>query len=134
MEEELNIDTWLINNPAPTVEYAMVYDPESGQGLSIGPSHAFESEKYKIFYSEDGINRNYFPDFVINNKYIIECKPKKLWNTKKNKLKFDYAKKFCEEKNYIFKIKDLPKIKKTQLLSLIDSNLVTLTNKWKDKI
>jgi hypothetical protein len=93
-----------------------------------------ESEKYKIFYSEDGINRNYFPDFVINNKYIIECKPKKLWNTKKNKLKFDYAKKFCEEKNYIFKIKDLPKIKKTQLLSLIDSNLVTLTNKWKDKI
>ena len=48
MEEELNIDTWLINNPAPTVEYAMVYDPESGQGLSIGPSHAFESEKYKI--------------------------------------------------------------------------------------
>jgi len=48
MEEELNIDKWLINNPAPVIEYAMVYDPESGQGLSIGPSHAFESEKYKI--------------------------------------------------------------------------------------
>lgn len=93
-----------------------------------------ESEKYKIFYNEDGINKNYFPDFVINNKYIIECKPKKLWNTTKNKLKFDYAKKFCEEKNYIFKVRDLPKIKKTQLFYLIESDLVILTNKWKDKI
>ena len=34
-------------------------------------------EKIKITYKNfSGINRNYFPDFLLNNKYIIEIKPK----------------------------------------------------------
>jgi hypothetical protein len=93
-----------------------------------------ESEKYKINYIQDGVNKNYFPDFVINGKYIIECKPKKLWLNSKNLSKFNFAEKFCKENNYIFKVRDLPKIKKIELMSLIDSGLVILTNKWKDKI
>lgn len=93
-----------------------------------------ESEKYKIFYNQDGVNKNYFPDFVIGNKYIVECKPKQLWLTSKNIIKFEFAKKYCEENGYIFKVRDLPKIKKPDLLLLINSGLVELTNKWKDKL
>jgi len=93
-----------------------------------------ESEKYKIPYEIDGIHRNYFPDFVINKKYIIECKPKKLNLIKVNKSKFEYAKKYCNENGYIFKTRDIPKIKKDDLIILIKNDLVILTNKWKDKI
>lgn len=93
-----------------------------------------ELEKYKIKYTIDNTEKNYFPDFVINNKYIIECKPRSLWGTKINKMKFDSAKIFCDNNNYIFKIRDIKKIKKNELSSLINLGIVILTNKWKDKI
>lgn len=93
-----------------------------------------ESEKYKIPYEIDGLKRNYFPDFVIDGKYVIECKPKKLWEIKINDIKFKFAKEFCKENNLIFKITDISKIKKPHLLTLISNGDVVLTNKWKDKI
>jgi hypothetical protein len=93
-----------------------------------------ETEKYKIEYNIDGINKNYFPDFVINEKYVIECKPIKLWKTKINEVKFKFAKDFCEKNNLIFKIKDIHKLKKSELVNLISNGDVVLTNKWKDKI
>ncbi len=93
-----------------------------------------EVEKYKIPYNFDGINKNYFPDFVINEKYVIECKPKKLWGTKINNIKFNFAKDFCDKNNLIFKIKDVTKLKKPELFNLISNGDVVLTNKWKDKL
>jgi hypothetical protein len=91
-----------------------------------------ELEDNKIPYFEGDIKRNYFPDFIINKRYVVECKPKKLWLTEKNKLKFEYAKKYCENNNLIFKVRDINKIKKQELLRLIDDGLVILTNKWKN--
>jgi len=93
-----------------------------------------EYDKYRISYVQDDVTKNYFPDFIINEKYVVECKPKRLWSTTKNLLKFESAKKYCEENDYIFKVRDIPKLKKPELLSLIDSGLVELTNKWKEKI
>lgn len=93
-----------------------------------------ECEKYKINYTEDGVSKNYFPDFVINEKYIVECKPSKLWMTSKNIVKFEFAKKYCEKNNYIFKVRNIPKLKKPELLFLMESGLVQLTNKWKNKV
>lgn len=93
-----------------------------------------ENKNYKIQYNIDGVNKNYFPDFIIDGKYVVECKPKRLWDTKINKVKFEYAKKFCEDNGLIFKIRDIPKIKKPELLLLIDSGIIVLTNKWKNKI
>lgn len=93
-----------------------------------------ESEKYKIPYEIDGVKKNYFPDFIINNKYIVECKPKKLNLTNINQTKFKFAKKYCDDNGFIFKTRDIPKIKKEQLLKMINNGLVVLTNKWKDKL
>jgi len=78
--------------------------------------------------------RNYYPDFVIDNKYIVECKPKKLWDTNINKLKFESAKIFCENNKYKFKITDLKRIEKDKLLDLVESGLIVLTKKWRDKL
>lgn len=93
-----------------------------------------ENNKYVIQYKIDNVDKNYFPDFIINNKYIIECKPKKLWNTNINREKFRYAKIFCDKNNFIFKVTDIRKIKKEELKKLISDGLVLLTNKWKDKL
>ena len=93
-----------------------------------------ESEKYKISYTIDGKSKNYFPDFIINKKYIVECKPKKLNLTSINQIKFEFAKKYCNDNGFIFKIRDVPKIKKEELLIMISNGLVILTNKWKDKV
>jgi hypothetical protein len=93
-----------------------------------------ESEKYKIQYEINNVKRNYYPDFIINGKYVVECKPKKLWSTNINKTKFDYAKIFCSNNNLKFKVTDIPRIKKIDLLELISKDIVILTNKWKNKI
>lgn len=93
-----------------------------------------ESEKYKIQYEINNIKKNYYPDFIINNKYVVECKPKKLWSTAINKTKFEYAKIFCLKNNLVFKVTEIPKIKKIELMGLISTNQVVLTNKWKNRI
>lgn len=93
-----------------------------------------ESEKYKIKYEVDGVKRNYFPDFVINKKYIVECKPKKLNLTSINQTKFEFAKNYCDDNGFIFKTRDIPKIKQENLSEMVNNGLVVLTNKWKNKI
>lgn len=93
-----------------------------------------EKEKYKIEYNFNGIIRNYFPDFIIGNKYIVELKPKKLQKTPLNQSKFLFAKKFCSQNGYKFKVTNIKNINKNQLISLINNGLVKLSNKWKHKI
>ena len=93
-----------------------------------------ENSEFKVEYTIDGVNRNYFPDFVVGNKYVVECKPKKLWTTNSNLTKFECAEKFYKEKNLKFKVRDIKKIQKEELIKLIEQGLVILTNKWKEKI
>jgi hypothetical protein len=56
------------------------------------------------YINENKRYSNYVPDFLVNNKIIEEVKPKPLINTKNNLLKFEAARKFCEENGYKFKI------------------------------
>lgn len=53
-----------------------------------------EVQEFKVSYKNwDGTQRNYFPDFYLEDtQEIIEVKPKKLLNTKQNKSKFKAAK------------------------------------------
>lgn len=93
-----------------------------------------EQKKYRIPYiNEVNEVRNYFPDFVINNKYIIECKPRSLQNLKINLLKKDGAIDFCNNNNMLYKIKDCEKITISELTVLYNNGLVKLTKKYKNK-
>jgi hypothetical protein len=66
------------------------------------------SKEYRIPYvGVDGQNRTYSPDFILNNNEIIEIKPKKLWNTRENKLKFEAMSNFCERNGLLFSIIDV---------------------------
>lgn len=93
-----------------------------------------ESKKNKIEYQHDGVIKNYFPDFILNEKYVIECKPKKLQNSEINKIKMEYAKYYCESRGLVLKIRDCRKIKKQELIELYKSGNVRFIEKYELKI
>jgi hypothetical protein len=48
MEEIIDFDKWLSEYTPPVVTFVAVYDPNTGAVKSVGPSHAFKNEQYKI--------------------------------------------------------------------------------------
>lgn len=53
MEEVIDFDKWIAEYVEPVIEYVAVYDPETGFVKSVGPSHAFENERYKLPLDND---------------------------------------------------------------------------------
>lgn len=48
MEEIIDFDQFIKNYQLPEITFLATFDPESGEVLSVGPSHAFINEKYKV--------------------------------------------------------------------------------------
>ena len=92
-----------------------------------------ESQKYKVKYFINGFEKNYFPDFILNEKYVIECKPKKLQEIPHNKIKFDAAKSKFEEEGLIFKVMDVNMIDFNVLIDLYERDVVKFSTKAEEK-
>jgi hypothetical protein len=90
-----------------------------------------ESNKYKISYVDyKGSNRNYFPDFIINNKYIIESKPKKLWNSDNVIRKKESAIRFAKKNNLIYKMVDIGKLTDNEIKKLYDLGKIKFIDRY----
>ena len=59
---------------------------------------------YKDYFNHD---RTYRPDFLVENKYLIEIKPKKLWTTPLVLLKRKAAIKFCKIRGLKYRLVDV---------------------------
>lgn len=95
---------------------------------------SLETKKYGIPYvSYDQTNRTYFSDYIVNNRYFVEIKPKKLWATPLNLIKFEAAKRFCEEQNLKFKVID-PRINSKLIKVLYEKGEIVFLEKYKTKI
>jgi hypothetical protein len=93
-----------------------------------------ELKKYKIEYIDyKGNKRNYFPDFVINNKYVVESKPKRLWNSDNVKRKKEAAIKFCSRLGLKYKLVDVGKLSDDEINKLYKSNLITFIPRYEIK-
>lgn len=93
-----------------------------------------EQQKYKIKYIDfEGTERNYFPDFILENKYIIECKPKNLWKAKDILSKKNAGEKFARENNLIYKITEISKLTDKEIRELIENKEVKLLKKYEKK-
>jgi hypothetical protein len=94
-----------------------------------------EKRKYKIQYKDfDGVIRNYFPDFILNDKYVVEVKPKHLFNTFINKRKKESAIEFCNKNNLKYKMISPIKILTFQeIKKLVDSNQIKFIDRYKQK-
>lgn len=92
-----------------------------------------EKSCYAIPYFYNNKNRNYYADFILNDKYLIEIKPKTLWETDLNKNKRKFALKFCKENNLVYKIRD-PKLINTEILiKLYNQSTLYFVDRWDKK-
>lgn len=69
-----------------------------------------EEIRLKIQYEFEGI-RSYFPDLIIDDKYLVEIKPTDMQNEPKNLAKFAAARQYCAENSLIFKVIHPPTLK-----------------------
>jgi len=92
-----------------------------------------EQIKFMIKYEHNGVIKNYFPDFILNEKYMIECKPKKLWNTELIKSKKKYAEEFCNENGFIYKLREVPKISDQEIENLVNTGKLIWIGRYNEK-
>lgn len=92
-------------------------------------------ENIKIPYIDiNGNIRNYLPDFIINGKYIIECKPRKLINSKTILIKTEAAKAYCFNNNLIYKILEPHKLTTDEIKYLYINNQLIFTKRYDSKV
>lgn len=77
--------------------------------------------------------RNYFPDFLIENKYVVEIKPKKLWNTPNILAKKRAAERWCDKNGYTYKIVEPKIIEKSEIIDLYINGQIKFLEKYEKK-
>lgn len=93
-----------------------------------------EKSKYKIHYLDyNNTQRTYRADFILNNKYMIECKPLKLQNTPLNTLKLKAAQAFCLKNNLIYKQMDCLKLSKEKIEILYNNKEIKFIDRYEIK-
>jgi hypothetical protein len=91
-----------------------------------------ESLKYRINFNNNyGEACSYKPDFIIENKYMVEIKPKSLCYYSLEK--FIEANRFCKQNGYIFKVTRCSYLKKNELLELYNSNIIIFNGRNKER-
>lgn len=93
-----------------------------------------EKSKYKIEYIDyKGNMRTYRPDFLIEDKYLVEIKPKKLWNSKNIKIKKEFAINFCNERNLKYKLISPKMLTFNEINLLVEQTKVKFLDRYKKK-
>lgn len=93
-----------------------------------------ENQTYKISYIDINLKqRNYYADFIIDNKYIVECKPKWQLNLKINKLKFNQARSFCSDNKMIYKVMTPKSLSDEELINLYTTKQIKFIKKYDTK-
>jgi len=93
-----------------------------------------EKNKWVVKYDDyNGIEKNYFSDFILNNRYMVESKPKKLWNSDSVIRKKNGAIKFCEKNNLKYKMVDVGKLKFNQIERLYNNGDLKFMDRYELK-
>jgi hypothetical protein len=93
-----------------------------------------ECKKYMIQYKKDNNIKNYFADYIINNKYLVEIKPKKLHSSYIVQLKAKAAIEYCKNNNLKYKLIEPIKIKYNQIIKLILTGNLLFMEKYLQKV
>lgn len=89
------------------------------------------AEHIKIPYKDwKGKDRTYHPDFLINEKTIVEIKPTKLKNSPSVVCKKIAAEQFCSKKGYNYELIDPSVLKIEDLVKLKETGLIKFTDKY----
>jgi hypothetical protein len=93
-----------------------------------------ENKKYVVEYCDyKGNKRNYFPDFIISNKYVVEIKPKKLFKSDLVVRKKNAASLFYEKINLKYKLISIDSIPTNEIIELYNEKKIIFTEKYEKK-
>jgi len=93
-----------------------------------------EKRKYEIKYLDyKGTPRTYRPDFLIENKYLVEIKPKKLWNSSNIKKKKEAAIIFCNEYKLKYKLISPRMLSFEEINILVEQTKLEFLDRYKKK-
>jgi hypothetical protein len=93
-----------------------------------------EDKRYKITYTDyKGVKRNYFPDFVINDTYLVEVKPKNLFKSESVLIKKEYAIKFCKQNGFKYKLRSIDNLSDEEISQLYLTGKIKFTNRYDEK-
>jgi predicted RNA-binding Zn-ribbon protein involved in translation (DUF1610 family) len=93
-----------------------------------------ESRQYVVeYFDHKGQKRSYFPDFILNGKYVVECKPRGLILSPKVAAKTDAAKILFKERGLIFKIMTPPILISEEIMSLYLTKTIQFTERYEEK-
>lgn len=93
-----------------------------------------EKKAWSIKYIDwDGKKRTYFPDFILEGKYMVECKPKRLWNSETNKLKKEAGDKRCKELGLIYKIVSPRILTDKEICFLYNNGEIKFLDRYEEK-
>lgn len=93
-----------------------------------------ETKDLKIKYIDyKRSERTYVADFLVEEKELIEVKPKKLKKSLTVRLKAEAARKFCKEKGLIYKIVDVKTLSEKEIKELHDKKIIKFTDRYEEK-
>lgn len=106
--------------------YALSLDQENKKWISG------EKKEWQIKYTDSkGKVRNYYPDFIVDGREIVEIKPFHMRNLGNNTFKKIAAIQFASEQGMEYLVVDPPRLPKKRFKELYLSGEVTLASKWK---
>lgn len=81
----------------------------------------------------EGKRRTYFADFLIGDKYLVECKPKKLHNTPSVISKLLGANLFSEKKGLTYKLTCITILSKVEIKRLVEIGQIKFLSRYQTK-
>ena len=92
------------------------------------------AEKIKIKYiNYDGAERTYSPDFIVENKFLVEIKPEKLHNSPNVQIKKKAEEEYCLTKKLQYSIVDVKDIDFNKIKELHDLKLIRFLPRYEEK-
>lgn len=93
-----------------------------------------ETKEYEITYNDyKGTKRTYYADFLIEDKYLIECKPKNLWHSLGVVLKKEAAIIKCKDWNFKYKMVAPIILSDDEILDLYNSGKIKFLDRYEQK-
>lgn len=93
-----------------------------------------ECKELSIPYTSwDGKQKTYFADFLVDDKYLVECKPKKLHNTPSVLSKSYGAKIFSKKRGLTYKLRTVKLLGDEEIKQLHDSGEIKFIPRYEEK-
>lgn len=93
-----------------------------------------ENSKYRVQYIDyKGQVRNYFPDFIIEDKIVVEVKPLKLLNSPSVKAKAEAALLHFSSLNMEYRLESIDKISSDEIKHLYNIGAIKFTQRTEEK-